>query len=173
MVAAVAGSLSTNALQAADSTWFGGTGNWNVAGNWSPVGVPNSALTNVFIDGGNVVNSIVTLNTGATIGNLTIDAGDSLGIAKTPPKGAALMVVGEATIALPLEGVIDMAAERKRLEKEIAKAENDRGKAEAWLSNEANVANSPPQVLELNRERVAEGADKIKRLKAALKRIEA
>ena len=97
---------------------------------------------------------------------------DSVIVAKTPPKGAALMVVGEATIALPLEGVIDMGAERKRLEKEIAKAESDKSKAESWLGNEANVANSPPQVLELNRERVAEGAEKIKRLKAALKRIE-
>jgi valyl-tRNA synthetase len=97
----------------------------------------------------------------------------SITTGKSPPKGAALMVVGEATVALPLEGVIDMGAERRRLEKEIAKAESDTNKAEAWLSNEANVANSPPQVLDLNRERVAEGGEKIKRLKAALKRIEA
>jgi valyl-tRNA synthetase len=98
---------------------------------------------------------------------------DSLTLVKTPPKGAALMVVAEATIALPLEGVIDMGAERKRLEKEIAKAESDLGKAEAWLGNPSNVANSPPQVLDLNRERVTDGSEKIKRLKAALKRIEA
>ena len=98
---------------------------------------------------------------------------DSLTVVKTPPKGAALMVIAEATIALPLAGVIDMGAERKRLDKEIAKAESDMSKAEAWLSNEANVQNSPPQVLDLNRERVAEGTEKIKRLKAALKRIEA
>ena len=63
---------------AADSTWIGGTGNWNVAGNWSPSGIPNSALTNVFIDGNPALNSIVTLGTGATVGNLTIDALDTL-----------------------------------------------------------------------------------------------
>jgi valyl-tRNA synthetase len=88
------------------------------------------------------------------------------------PKGAALIVVGEATVALPLEGIIDMGAERKRLQKEIEKAESDRAKAEAWLANAANVSKSPEHVVELNRERVAEGGDKIARLKAALKRIE-
>ncbi len=98
---------------------------------------------------------------------------DDITFAKATPKGSALIVVGEATYALPLEGVIDMDAERKRLEKEIAKAESDKGKAEAWLSNESNVAKSPEHVVELNRERVTEGTEKITRLKAALKRIEA
>jgi valyl-tRNA synthetase len=98
---------------------------------------------------------------------------DDITFAKATPKGSALIVVEEATYALPLEGVIDMDAERKRLEKEIAKAESDKGKAEAWLSNESNVAKSPEHVVELNRERVAEGTEKITRLKAALKRIEA
>jgi valyl-tRNA synthetase len=98
---------------------------------------------------------------------------DGIAFATTAPKGSALIVVGEATVALPLEGVIDMASERKRLEKEIAKTETDRAKAEAWLANAANVAKSPEHVVDLNRERVAEGADRIRRLKAALKRIEA
>ncbi|WP_072376589.1 valine--tRNA ligase [Hyphomicrobium sp. NDB2Meth4] len=89
------------------------------------------------------------------------------------PKGAALIVVGEATVALPLEGIIDMNAERKRLQKEIEKAESDRSKAEAWLANTANVAKSPEHVVELNRERVVENAERIARLSAALKRIEA
>jgi valyl-tRNA synthetase len=98
---------------------------------------------------------------------------DDITLSRTVPKGAALIVVDEATVALPLEGVIDMGAERKRLGKEIDKAEADRAKAEAWLSNEANVAKSPEHVVELNRERVTDAADRIKRLRAALKRIEA
>jgi valyl-tRNA synthetase len=98
---------------------------------------------------------------------------ESITFAKASPKGAALIVIGEATVALPLEGVIDMGAERKRLAKEIEKAEGDRNKAATWLANEANVAKSPEHVVELNRERVAEASDRITRLKAALKRIEA
>ena len=97
---------------------------------------------------------------------------EDIAFASAAPKGAALIVVGEATVALPLEGVIDMDAERKRLQKEIEKAESDRSKAEAWLANAANVAKSPEHVVELNRERVAENGDKIARLTAALKRIE-
>jgi valyl-tRNA synthetase len=98
---------------------------------------------------------------------------DDISFAAATPKGAALIVVEEATYALPLEGVIDMDAERKRLEKEIAKAESDKDKAESWLANESNVAKSPEHVVELNRERVTEGTEKITRLRAALKRIEA
>ena len=97
---------------------------------------------------------------------------DGITFNEAPPKGAALIVIGEATVALPLEGVIDMGAERKRLEKEIEKAEGDRSKASTWLANEANVAKSPEHVVELNRERVVEASDRITRLQAALKRIE-
>jgi valyl-tRNA synthetase len=97
---------------------------------------------------------------------------ESITFAQAAPKGAALIVIGEATVALPLEGVIDMGAERKRLQKEIEKAEGDRSKAATWLANEANVAKSPEHVVELNRERVVEASDRITRLAAALKRIE-
>jgi valyl-tRNA synthetase len=96
---------------------------------------------------------------------------DSISFATSPPKLSALIVIGEATVALPLEGVIDMESERKRLSKEIDKAESDFAKAQAFLANEANVAKSPEHVVALNRERVADGADRIERLKAALKRI--
>ncbi|AHB48570.1 valyl-tRNA synthetase [Hyphomicrobium nitrativorans NL23] len=97
---------------------------------------------------------------------------ESISFGDAIPKGAALIVIDGATAALPLEGVIDMQAERKRLAKEIERAEGDRTKASNWLANEANVAKSPAHVVELNRERVVEGDERIKRLKAALKRIE-
>ena len=97
---------------------------------------------------------------------------ESISFGDAIPKGAALIVIDEATAALPLEGVIDMDAERKRLSKEIEKAEGDRTKASNWLANEANVAKSPAHVVELNRERVVEAENRIQRLQAALKRIE-
>jgi valyl-tRNA synthetase len=98
---------------------------------------------------------------------------EDIAFEENAPAGSALIVVGEATVALPLEGIIDMGAERKRLQKEIEKAEADRAKAEAWLSNASNVAKSPEHVVELNRERVVENGERIERLGAALKRIEA
>jgi valyl-tRNA synthetase len=97
---------------------------------------------------------------------------DNVSFAKAPPKGAALIVIDDATLALPLAGVIDMDAERTRLEREIAKADKDRKKAEGWLANEANVAKSPPHVVELNKDRVQENQARIEQLKVALKRID-
>lgn len=62
------------------STWAGGTGNWSNGAMWSPSGVPNSSGADVSIDGGNPVNSVVSLDGAFTVGRLTIDVGDSLGI---------------------------------------------------------------------------------------------
>ena len=78
--------LASAALPAAamganlSATWNGGAGNWNSAAQWSGGVVPNndSDSFNVFIDGGKMVNSVVTLDVNPTISNLTIDAGDLL-----------------------------------------------------------------------------------------------
>ena len=83
---AVAPFLSSMAFAASASaanvnaTWNGGAGNWNGAVHWSGNVVPNngSDTFSVFIDGGNMVGSLVTLDVGVTISNLTIDAGDQL-----------------------------------------------------------------------------------------------
>ena len=58
--------------------WNGGSGNWSNPGNWSG-GVPNGNF-NVFIDAGNPLTSIVTLDINTAINNLTIDSDDSLAI---------------------------------------------------------------------------------------------
>jgi hypothetical protein len=58
---------------AADFVWIGGTGAWNLAGNWSPAAVPGSA-DNAFIT--NSGNYTVTVPSGSTasVGSLTIGA---------------------------------------------------------------------------------------------------
>jgi valyl-tRNA synthetase len=98
---------------------------------------------------------------------------DAMSFAKAPPKGAALLVVGETTLALPLEGVIDMGAERRRLAKEIAEAEGDAAKMDAKLANPQFVARAKPEAVEETRERKSDLEARARRLKAALARIEA
>ncbi len=97
---------------------------------------------------------------------------DDIAFVESPSKGAGLIVFDDATLALPLAGVIDMDVERKRLTKEMGKIEKDLAKAQAWLANDKNVAKSPAHVVALNKERVGEHGERIERLKAALKRIE-
>jgi len=98
---------------------------------------------------------------------------DDISFPKAAPKGAALIVVGETTAALPLSGVIDMGAELKRLEREIEKAESDLGKTDAKLENPQFLAKAKEEAVEEARERKAELEDTIKRLSAAVKRLEA
>ena len=69
------------------------------------------------------------------------------------PPGAAQLVLGEAIVALPLSGVIDLVAERARLEREQEKIDADVGQIAARLSNSGFVAKAPEQVLEETRER--------------------
>ena len=94
-------------------------------------------------------------------------------LAGEPPKGVAQAVLGEATIMLPLAGIIDIDAERARLARERGKAEAEARKIAAKLDNADFVARAKPEVVEENRERLAAAHAEIARLEAALGRIAA
>ena len=98
---------------------------------------------------------------------------ESISFPKSAPKGAALIVVGDTTAALPLGGVIDMDTEMKRLEREIEKAQGDLAKMDAKLSNPQFMAKAKEEAVEEAQERKAELDETIKRLRAAVKRLEA
>jgi valyl-tRNA synthetase len=98
---------------------------------------------------------------------------DAISFAKAPPRGSAQIVLGDVTAALPLAGIIDMNAERARLEREIAKALSEIAKIDAKLGNAEFVAKAPPEVVEENRERRAAFEATVQKLRAALKRVEA
>jgi valyl-tRNA synthetase len=83
------------------------------------------------------------------------------------PEGAVQLLVRGEVAALPLKGVIDLAAERARLDKEIAKAEADIKRVDAKLANEKFVANAPEEIVEEEKEkREAAVARKAKFLEA-------
>ena len=87
------------------------------------------------------------------------------------PAGSAQAVLGPITIVLPLAGLIDLGAERVRLEKERAKALEEARKVQAKLSNESFVSRAKPEVVEENRERLAGFTAEAARLEAALGRL--
>jgi valyl-tRNA synthetase len=88
------------------------------------------------------------------------------------PKGAAQVVLDEATVVLPLADVIDVGAERARLGKERDKAAGEARKVAQKLDNADFVRRAPEEVVEENRERLAAMQADIARLEAALQRIE-
>jgi valyl-tRNA synthetase len=87
------------------------------------------------------------------------------------PKGAIQVVVDEATVVIPLAGVIDLDAERKRLAKEIQKLEAEIGKIDKKLNNAEFLAKAPAEVVEDQRERRAEAERGKEKLKLAQTRL--
>ena len=87
------------------------------------------------------------------------------------PGSSAQVVLGEAVLALPLEGVIDFAAERTRLGKELEKVSKDIAVIDGRLGNAGFVAKAPEDVLEETRERKATLAAQRIKLGEALSRL--
>jgi valyl-tRNA synthetase len=93
--------------------------------------------------------------------------------ASLAPKGSAQVVVGETTVCLPLAGVIDMGAEKKRIAKEIDKVGAEIKKVTDRLGNPQFMSKAPAEVVEELRERQVDWETKAARLTVALRRIEA
>ncbi len=87
------------------------------------------------------------------------------------PPQSLVVVIDETTFALPVGEVVDLAAERVRLEREIGKlgTEIDRGRQK--LANADFVARAPAEVIDQQRERLAEAEATRDRLAQALRRI--
>ncbi len=73
---------------------------------------------------------------------------------EAPPAAAA--VVGELKLLVPLEGLVDLDAERARLDKEIKRVAAEIGKCKGKLGNETFVSNAPAAVVEQERKRLVE-----------------
>ena len=89
-----------------------------------------------------------------------------------PFEGAAAFVVADgATYALPLEGVIDVAAEKARLGKALEASRKEAKSLEGRLSNAAFVEKARPEAVEKARADRAHHAAEAARLEAALARL--
>ncbi|MGC1302217.1 MAG: valine--tRNA ligase [Caulobacteraceae bacterium] len=97
---------------------------------------------------------------------------DAVREADAAPHGAVLFVAGEATAALSVAEYIDLAAEKARLSKAMASAEQDVTRTAKKLENADFVARAPAEVVEENREKLAEAQAALEKLKAALARLE-
>ncbi len=89
-------------------------------------------------------------------------------IAGLPPAGTPSVVTDIGTVYMPLEGLLDLDAERTRITAEIAKAVAELDKVNAKLTDQTFVEKVPAGVLEDHRQRQARWSEKLVTLKNTL-----
>ncbi|MEQ9636216.1 MAG: valine--tRNA ligase [Devosia marina] len=87
------------------------------------------------------------------------------------PGESAQFVVGDSTFALPLAGVIDIAVEKARLEKEVAKLDGEIAQIDKKLGNEQFVAKAPEEVIEEQKQRREAAVERRAKIQDALTRL--
>ncbi len=94
-----------------------------------------------------------------------------ISFADAPPQGAVQLVVRGEVAALPLKGVIDLAAEGARLAKEMAKADADIARVDAKLNNANFVARAPEEVVDEEKEKREEAQARKAKIAEAMERL--
>ncbi|MDF2140788.1 valine--tRNA ligase [Paenirhodobacter sp. CAU 1674] len=87
------------------------------------------------------------------------------------PKGSISIAAPGAVFGLPLEGVIDVKAEKARLEKALAKLEKEAAGLRAKLENPKFIANAAEEVIEESRDNLAARSEEAEKVAAAVKRL--
>src|SRR5262249_33009392 len=87
------------------------------------------------------------------------------------PAGSVQILVRGESAARPVKGVVDLAAERARLEKEMSKVDADIKRVDAKLGNANFIANAPEEVVEGEREKRDEAQARKAKIIEALERL--
>jgi len=131
--------------------------------------VPPSAKLHLFVTNasGETANRLDRLHTMLT----RLARLESIQLSPFDGAGAAQVVVGGTTYALPLEGVIDLEAERGRLTKAVGAAEKERDSLAQRLGNPSFTERAKPEAVEKARADHAEKSAEAERYRAALERL--
>ncbi len=86
---------------------------------------------------------------------------------------SATSLVGELEILVPMAGLIDVNAEKQRLEKEIARLQGELKRVEGKLSNEKFVGNAPADVVEKEKQKAADAKSAQEKLQIQLTKVQA
>jgi len=87
---------------------------------------------------------------------LTIATGDPVA-----SKSDVVVATADLVAVLPLSGLVDLAAERERLAKELDEARAERSRAEAQLENQDFLARAPEKVVQVQRDRLASAIERV------------
>jgi valyl-tRNA synthetase len=94
-----------------------------------------------------------------------------VGEATESPQGAVQLVVRGEVVALPLKGIIDVAAEQARLQKEVAKVDADIKRVDAKLNNPDFVKRAPEEIIEGEKEKREDAQARRAKIMDALERL--
>jgi len=86
-----------------------------------------------------------------------------------PTENVLALVLKESEVIIPMESMVDIRAERKRLEQEIAQSQAQIASLEARLGDKAFLAKAPEAVVAKERDKLSMRKDKLERLKEQLK----
>ena len=100
-----------------------------------------------------------------------VESVDVLASGSEPPASATALL-GETRLLVPMKGLIDVDAERARLEKQVTRVRADLAKAEAKLGNEKFVNNAPPAVVTQERDRKADFEQQLEALSEQLGKLD-
>jgi valyl-tRNA synthetase len=135
----------------------------------SEMNVPPGARVPVMISGASIVTRERLMAHDTVIRRLA--RAEEIEMVPNALAGAVQLVVGEATVSLPIAGIVDLAAERQRLTKELDKVGQEIAKVDAKLGNQQFMAKAPEEIVEEQRERRAEADALRAKLSAALDRL--
>jgi hypothetical protein len=135
LTGALACGLASPAL-AVDMTWFGGNGDWALAANWTPAGVPGSADRAVLNLG------TATLSTASTLGALSLGGGAVAGTGELAVTGASLWTSGTLAGAASISFASDLAITGANLKVIVGGRTVNLDGATTWSGNTADNNNA-------------------------------
>ncbi|HEY55468.1 MAG TPA: valine--tRNA ligase [Dehalococcoidia bacterium] len=90
-----------------------------------------------------------------------------------PSENVLALVLKNSEVIIPMESMVDLGAEQKRLQNEAEKTRTEVASLEARLKDKAFLTKAPPAVVKSERDKLAERKDKLERLKQQLARFQA
>jgi valyl-tRNA synthetase len=124
------------------------------------VSAPNKALTAILEEGRDYIVNLANLE------EITI------GVNLEEPKGSAIGVVGSVRVYVFMEGLIDIASEKARLEKEMNKIAKDLSIVSKKLANRDFMARAAEAIIKKEEDKYKDLRDKHVVLEAAMKKLE-
>jgi len=91
---------------------------------------------------------------------------------RPPGENALVLVLKETEVVIPMESMVNLEAERKRLEKEIEQIQAEIVRLEARLNDRAFLTRAPAAIVDKERDKLGVIKDKLERLKQQLTRLQ-